>query len=381
MSRTSLIGESPDSDADQLDVLRLNLIPGIGPRMQQLLLERFDSPSAILSAKAHELKQVPGIGNKLASAIADAREQIDPAQELARCRQLGVRLLLRGGPEYPPMLEEICDAPSILYCQGTYEPRDQLAVGIVGSRRCTVYGRQQTEKIAGALARAGITVVSGLARGIDGVAHRAALSAGGRTIAVFATGLANIYPPEHRDLAEEITRQGANVTEACLDQSPIAGLFPQRNRIISGLSLGVIVVEATRNSGALHTARHAMEQGREVMAVPGRIDSLSSEGCHDLIRDGVTLIRNVDDVLEALGPLVKPVQQEPGQEVHSPRELTLNDQERTILNLVSTEPRHIDEVLRSADIDSSRVLSTLTVLEMKRMVRRLPGGYFIRATH
>ena len=207
------------------------------------------------------------------------------------------------------------------------------------------------------------------------------MEAGGRTIAVLATGLANIYPPEHAELADEVAQQGALVSESPLDQEGLPELFPQRNRIISGLSLGVLIVEASRTSGALHTARHAMEQGRDVFAVPGRIDSLASEGCHNLIRDGVPLVRNADDILEALGPLVRPVAHSTTEQILSPRELTLSDQEREILNHLSTEPSHVDELLRGAQIESSRVLATLTVLEMKRMIRRLPGGQLVRITH
>jgi len=224
-------------------------------------------------------------------------------------------------------------------------------------------------------------VISGLARGVDAAAHRGALAAGGRTIAVAATGLAQVYPPEHKDLSTQIEQSGAVVSESRLDQEPVAGLFPQRNRIISGLSLGVIIVEATRNSGAIHTARHAMEQGREVMAVPGRVDSLASEGCHDLIRDGAALVRHVDDVLQALGPLPQPLQRTQTETVHTPRELTLNPQERHVLNLIGQEPKPIDQVLQEADLETPRVLATLTVLEMKRLIRRLPGGFLIRSTH
>jgi DNA processing protein len=260
------------------------------------------------------------------------------------------------------------------------EKRDDLGLAVVGSRRCTHYGRTQAERLTSALAKAGLTIVSGLARGIDGIAHRAALEAGGRTIAVSATGLGSVYPPEHEDLAGDILQSGAVVAESRFDQKPMAGLFPQRNRIISGLSLGVLVVEATRKSGALHTARHANEQGRDVFAVPGRIDSLASQGCHDLIRDGAALVRTVDDILEALGPLIEPVKDPCTGEIHSPRELTLTDQEQTVLNLVATEPRHIDVVLNEAALDASRVLATITVLEMKRLIRRLPGGFLVRIT-
>src|SRR6185369_922952 len=211
-------------------------------------------------------------------------------------------------------------------------------------------------------------------------AHQGALAAGGRTLAVLGTGLSNIYPPEHRELANRVAASGAILTESSLDQAPLPGLFPQRNRIISGMATGVIVVEAARNSGALHTVRHAIEQGREVFAVPGRVDSLASEGCHDMIRDGATLVRTVDDVLETLGPLVAPVSlgATATETVNNPRELSLSPQEREILNLVPADPLHIDEILTAAGIEPSRVLATLTVLEMKRFVRRLPGGNLCR---
>ncbi len=370
----------PD-DAELIDALRLNLVPGIGPRLHQSLETAFGSPSAVLQASLVELQQVDGIGPKLAAAIVEHRSRDAAIREIERCRQADIRMLRKAAPEYPRMLAQICDPPSVLYCRGGLEPRDEVAVAIVGSRRCSVYGRQQAERFAGALARAGATVISGLARGIDAAAHRGALEAGGRTIAVSATGLAKVYPPEHKELAAQIAEQGGVVSESCLDQEPIAGLFPQRNRIISGMSLGVVIIEATRTSGALHTARHALEQGREVFALPGRIDSLASEGCHDLIRDGVPLVRGVDDVLEALGPLLSPVERSPNETVHTPRELSLSQQERTILNLVTVDPRLIDEVVRDSALEPSRVLATLTVLEMKRLLRRLPGGYVIRMAY
>jgi len=366
-----------DDDA-LLDALRLNLVPGIGPRLQQALIDAFGSPSAIFEASLQELQQVDGIGPKLSMAIVANRDAASATRELERSRAAGIRLLVKGGDEYPRMLAQIHDPPPILYCRGTLESCDELAVAIVGCRRCSVYGRQQAERFAAALARTGITVISGLARGIDAAAHRGALEAGGRTIAVAATGLAQVYPPEHKELAVEIAAHGAVVCESPLDQEPVAGLFPQRNRIISGMSLGVIIIEATRTSGALHTARHAMEQGREVFALPGRVDCLTSEGCHDLIRDGVSLVRSVDDVLEALGPLISPVKRSESEKVHTPRELKLSEQERTILNLVTIDPRLIDEIVRESALESSRVLATLTVLEMKRLLRRLPGGQVVR---
>lgn len=372
--------ESDSTSEDELlTAIRLNLVPGIGPRHQRSLLDYFGDPETIFNASLTELERVSGIGPKLARLIHVARDSDHAEAELQTCMESGFKLLRLGTDEYPQNLPEVCDAPLILYCRGELKPQDDLAVGIVGSRRCTLYGTQQAEKFGRALAMAGITVVSGLARGIDAAAHRGALAAGGRTIAVSATGLSNVYPPEHVELAEQIAQNGAVVCESRLDQQPTSGIFPQRNRIISGLSLGVIIIEANRKSGALHTARHAMEQGREVMAIPGRIDSFASDGCNDLIRDGAILIRNVDDVLESLGPMVQPVQTEQQKEVRSPRELTLSAQERQILDMVTSEPQHLDEIIRAAEIGSSRVLATLTVLEMKRMVKRLPGGLLVRA--
>jgi len=378
-------------DEQLVDALKLSLVRGIGPRLSQVLLERFGSPAAVLAAPPDLLRDVPGVGPKVATALFEARRSDEADLVLSRCRQRGVRLLAPHLDDYPRMLREIPDPPAILYANGTLEQRDALGIGIVGSRRCTAYGRKIAQKLAGGLARAGMTVVSGLALGIDSAAHRGALEAGGRTIAVLATGVDTIYPPEHEELAYEVAQQGAVISESPLGQKPLAGLFPQRNRIISGLSLGVIVIEASRSSGSLHTARHAMEQGREVFAVPGRIDSPHNEGCHALIRDGAKLITSVDDILEELGPLTEPVslsptpkshhetaEPPPTEEVHSPRELTLSDQERKVLNLVPKEPIHIDQILRESDLEHSRILSTLTVLEMKRMVRRYPGGNYCR---
>lgn len=370
-----------EENRERIDALRLALVPGVGPRIRTLLLGRFGSAAGVFSASRYELQSVQGVGPKIVNGLADSELAEKAESELQQCRERGIELLLQSDAGYPPQLTEICDAPEPLFVKGELRDADRLAVAIVGSRRCTLYGRQQAERLATGLVNAGITVVSGLARGIDGAAHRAALKAGGRTIAVMATGLGTVYPPEHADLALEVQQSGCIVTESPLGQAPVPGLFPQRNRIISGMSLGVIIVEATRRSGALHTARHAMEQGREVFALPGRIDSPASEGCHDLIRDGVTLVRGLDDILEELGPLQTPVQTSPAEAVHVPRELKLTDQEREVLNLLSQEPRHLDEILRTCELDDSRTLSTLTVLEMKRLAKRLPGGYLVRSPH
>lgn len=367
------------SEESLLQAIRLSLVSGIGPRLIQNLLNRFESIPGIFAATPEELRTVEGIGLKLISKIRDPETLPRAERELSRLQNSGLNLYLKGTESYPSMLKEICDAPQLLYSRGEILPQDSLAVAIVGSRRCTPYGLNQARQLAGALARAGVTVVSGLARGIDAAAHQGALDAGGRTLAVFATGLGTIYPPEHIELAEGVAQNGAQLTESHFDQKPFAGLFPQRNRIISGLSLGVILVEASRKSGSLHTARHALEQGREVFALPGRVDSLASQGCLDLIRDGATLVRNIDDVFEELGPLLNPVQTDSQTEIRTPRELNLNEQETEVLNCLNSDPQHIDEILRDSNLEPSKVLSTLTVLEMKSLVKRFPGNYLTRS--
>lgn len=368
-------------DPELLDTLRLSLTRGLGPIAQTRLRHRFGTASEIFGASREQLLSVEGIGPKLAGAILKQKESEQVFEEYAACRQLGVNLIRLGDDHYPDGLREIPDPPQLLYVRGTLSEGDRLGIGIVGSRRCTLYGRQQAERFARELASAGITVISGLARGIDACAHRGAMEANGRTLAVLGTGVGHIYPPEHGQLAEEVIAHGALMSEACLRQAPVPGLFPQRNRIISGLSQGVLIVEAARNSGALHTARHALEQGRDVFVIPGRLDSAASEGCHDLVRDGAQLVRHVDDILETLGPLTQPTVSAEGKTVLTPRELILNDQERELLDLIPLEPGTVDELLRGSQLDDARILATLTVLEMKRLIRRLPGGYVVRDPH
>ncbi|MCH2213382.1 MAG: DNA-processing protein DprA [Fuerstiella sp.] len=357
--------------------IMLSRVPGLGPRLTTVLLDRFGSAGAVLQQPREILLQINGLGPAVADRIVQS-DRCDALQYLKRCSESGVDLYQSCDEQYPALLLEIIDSPALLHCRGSVLAQDQLAIGIVGSRRCTAYGIQNAGRLAGALVRAGFTVVSGLARGIDAAAHRGALAANGRTIAVLATGVESIYPPEHSELALHIADHGALVSECPLDQKPRRGLFPQRNRIISGMCQGVIIVEATRKSGALHTARHAMEQGREVFAVPGPVESLTSEGCHDLIRDGVSLIRNVDDVLDQLGPLATPAKTDAERTVHHPREMVLNPQESEILNAITTTGTPIDDVVRATQLDPSRVLATLTVLEMRRFIQRLPGNMVIR---
>ncbi len=367
-----------DTQEDLRHTLQLALIPGVGPRTRQALLERFGSSEAVLSAAPSDLRTVPGVGPKIAQKIVTARDEIDVGEEIALCGAHDVAILTESDEDYPRLLREIHDPPAVLFLKGNLEPTDGLAIAIVGTRHPTPYGLQQAERLAGGLARAGLTIVSGLARGIDAAAHRGALSAGGRTLAVLGGGVLNVYPPEHNELAAEVAAQGALLSEAPCRAVPLSGTFPNRNRIISGLALGALIVEAGDRSGALITARHAMEQGREVFAVPGRVDTRTAFGCHRLIRDGAKLVETADDVLEELGPLVEATPHDDGHLVRHPAELMLNDVEQKVLAAVGTESTPIDQIVADSGLGIPQVLSTISVLEMRRLVRRLSGTTVLR---
>lgn len=377
---TRLVNQLPQpSDQDSLaDSLRLSLVSGVGPRLRMALLEEFGTATAVLAAAPADLRRVQGVGAELTRRIAVAKDEIDVAGELALCAEHNIKILTDQDLAYPRMLREIHDPPGILFVRGEILPPDAIAIAIVGARHATHYGLAQAERLAGSLARTGITIVSGLARGIDAAAHRGALAAGGRTLAVLGSGVLNMYPPEHAELADEIAAHGAVLSESPPRSPPLAGAFPQRNRIISGLSLGVVVVEASTQSGALISARHAMEQGREVFAVPGRVDSRVSRGCHRLIRDGAKLVETADDVLEELGPLVAPTTSASGEAVHHPAELLLNEIEQQVLSVITNEPITIDHVVATSKLPTPVVLSTISILEMRHLVRRLSGNQIAR---
>ena len=374
--------------------LELALVPGLGPKLTAALLQHFGSAEAALRATAAQLEAVPKIGALLANQFAASFKKVDATAELASLEKHSVQLALMGHEPYPTRLATIDDAPQLLYYRGTFADEDRNAVGIVGSRQCTAYGRRMAEKIAAGLARAGYTVISGLARGIDGVAHRAALDAGGRTIAVLAGGLSRIYPPEHADLAEAITRRGAILTETPMTVQPQPGMFPARNRIISALSRGIVVIEANERSGALITASHAGEQGREVFALPGNVDSGPSAGCLELIRKGARLVRNADDILEDLRGIAPPdlpprprvvappertlfAPPEPASEPIREKPTGLDDQQMRIWEAL-TEAKHADVLARELGFASGDLTRMLMLLEMKKAIRRLPGNTYER---
>lgn len=368
------------ADASFPDHIRLACAAGLGGTVRRRLLDHFGSPQAVFAASVADLRAVAGIGHKAAVAIAKAA--VDPGIErlASICAQRGVDMLIEGATDYPGLLAQIDDPPGVLFVRGRLEPCDSMAVAIVGARHATAYGRRVAWQLAGGLARAGYTVVSGLARGIDAAAHRGALDAGGRTIAVLGTGVLEIYPPEHAELALEIVARGAMISEAPPFTTARRGVFPRRNRIVSGLSLGTVVVEAAEHSGALITARLAGEQGREVFAVPGAIDCRMARGCHRLIRDGARLVESVDDILAELGPLFEPTVAADGRRIHAPAELLLDDVERRVLDAVdSGAGTDIDGLVAASGLATSQVLATIGVLEMRRLVRRLPGNRLARA--
>ncbi len=367
----------PAIETAMLATLALARISGVGPRTCANLLERFGTAEAVLRATVHDLSTVDGVSDSLASRIAATAPST--AMDIVRvCQKHDIEIVTPDREDYPAGLRRTDDPPMVLYRQGNFLAADEIAIAIVGSRHATNYGLGVAENLARGLSLAGFTIVSGLARGIDQAAHRAALAAGGRTISVLGGGLLEVYPPEHKDLAKQIRLQGCLLSEAEPFFKPRGSSFPQRNRIISGMSLGVIVVEAARRSGALISARLAYEQNRDVFAVPGRIDNRMSQGCHQLIRDGATLVESVDDVLEQLGPLAVPVATGGGQTMHHPAEVKLNDQERAVLNAISREPSDIDSIVIRSGLTVPRVLATVSVLEIRKLIQRVAGGCYIR---
>ena len=349
----------------------LSTVSQIGPARFKKLLEAFGDAEAAWKASPGALAMA-GLDRRAVEALAALRSKADPAEVWQKVERTGAKVVTWDDAAYPEQLGHIPDPPPVLYIRGNLLPTDRFAVAVVGTRRVTAYGRQVAERLVADLARAGVTIVSGLARGTDAVAHRAALQAGGRTLAVLGSGLDRIYPTEHAGLAREIERQGALISEFPPGTPPDALNFPRRNRIISGLSMGTLVVEAGETSGALITADFALEQGREVFAVPGSILSPASIGPNRLIQDGAKLVRGAQDVLEELN-VSAIVQQEAVREV-----LPGNETEAALLRLLGGEPRHIDELGRAAALPVAEVSSALTMLELKGLVRQVGGMNYVR---
>lgn len=349
-----------------------NLVTGIGPVRVRSLVQTFGSIEAAWKAAAEELRKA-GLGEKLVQRLVEARSDLDLGKELARVQQLGLQVLPMDDPLYPARLKEIESPPLVLYLSGQLLPQDEWAAAIVGTRRATPYGKAVAAELAGGLAASGVTVVSGLARGIDGIAHLAALEAGGRTLAVLGSGLDHIYPPEHRNLARSIASSGAVLSDYPLGTSPEGGNFPARNRIIAGLSLAVIVVEAGESSGALITADFAAEQGRDVFAVPGRIYDRGSLGTNRLIAAGAFPVTTVDDVLEVLN--LESVAAAAPREPSLPKDAT----ERRVLEALSADPVHIDELRERCELPIAELTACLSMLELRGQARQVGGMHYVRA--
>jgi DNA processing protein len=348
-------------------------ISGIGAVRAGRLQEHFSSMRAAWKAGASELRAAGLDASTVASVVAE-RPKIEPDAEMERLAKAGVKAYAQPDEGYPKRLLEIDDRPPVLYVRGELLPEDEWAIAVVGTRRATPYGRQAAEHFATDLARHNLTVVSGLARGIDAVAHRSALSAGGRTIAVLACGLDIVYPPEHSKLALEITQNGALISDYPLGTQPRAEFFPRRNRILSAISLGVLVVEGDVESGALITARIAIDQNREVFAVPGSIYSPTHRGANKLIREGeARLVTSADDILQELN-LTMATQQLELREVY-PADPT----ESALLRVLSSQPVHIDEVQRQSGLPIADVSSALALLELKGVIKQVGPMSFVRA--
>ncbi|MGL6225590.1 MAG: DNA-processing protein DprA [Thermoguttaceae bacterium] len=392
-----------------LNDIVLTMIPRVGSLTIRRLLDRFGEEEAILSASARELQSVDGIGPVVAERIANARNLYNPNEIVELCQREEIDILSIRDTRYPELLRTINDPPRILYVRGSFAVQDALSIAVVGTRRMTPYGKRQTARLTSALAQHGLTIISGLAKGIDAVAHKAALDSGGRTIAVLGSGLLRLYPAENSSLAKRILEQeqGVIISEYAPLTEPFRENFPQRNRITSGLSLGTLIVEAPERSGAMITARLANEQGREVFAVPGPIDSEQSRGCLKLISDGAILTESAEDILEALGPLWKPIirsdvrinQKGPnfpnhqkgqtdvncpnnsrGEEgaascgfLRHPRELQLNEIEERVLRSIQETGSTVEQIVDKSNLQGHQVETALFVLAKKGLIAVMDG--------
>jgi DNA processing protein len=352
--------------------LGFNRVMGIGPAKLRALLDHFGDLETAWRASSSDLREA-GLDRRALEYLLAARSAMDLDAEVAKVHRLGAKIVTWDDADYPPQLKSIAASPPLLYVKGAFASADQWAIAVVGTRRATAYGREVTRSLVSDLARSGVTIVSGLARGIDAAAHQAALEVGGRTLAVLGHGIDFVYPPEHRQLAEQIIEHGALVSDYPVGTPPEGGNFPPRNRIISGLSLGVLVVEGDLSSGAHITADFSAEQGRDVFAVPGNILQRASRLPNTLIQQGATPVLSAEDILEQLN-LTMVAQQAEAREV-IPQDAT----EAKLLELLSAEPVHIDDIQRATELPISKVSSTLALMELKGMVRQVGGMNYVVA--
>ena len=360
-------------------LIALNLIEHVGPLRARSLLEHFGDAPKILAASKSALLRVRNIGDETAEAISTWEKTIDLAGELKRISDFGCHVLIQSDENYPASLREIYDPPLVLYVKGGLTAKDKNAVAMVGSRSTTHYGIETARKLAYQLAYVGVTVVSGGARGIDTAAHQGSLAAKGRTVAVLGTGINIIFPPENKDLFARIAENGAVITQFPFNRNGDRQSFAIRNRIIAGMTLGTVVVEADLHSGALITSNFATEYGRQVFAVPGRIDSPRSKGCHDLIKKGAKLCEGAEDILSEFEYLFPGSNRppSPGETGVLPA-LELSANEQQVYDALDAEERSIDEIIRKSGLPSSAVSVALLGLEMQRVVKQLPGKLFVR---
>ena len=364
MARTGLA-----IDGERRAWLALALVEPLAPRSAFALVERLGSPEAVLGAGEGELLAA-GLSSTVVAAVRDVR----PERELQALARAGAHVITWADADYPVRLRQIADPPLALVVRGTL-PAEEPAIAVVGARRASEYGRRMAEELAGGLAQAGIAVVSGLAAGIDAAAHRAALAAGGRTVAMLGTGIDRIYPAWHAGLAAEIVEQGALVTEFACGTMPLRFHFPRRNRLISGLTLGTVVVEAAEESGSLITARCALEQNRAVFAVPGPAGVAAHRGPHRLIRAGATLVTCVEEILEEVAPALI---ERPARARATAAEAALTPAERRVFEVIGVDGRHVDDVICRAAVPAGTVLEMLLALELRGLIRQLPGKRFCR---
>lgn len=376
---------SPDLDRpkEKRALMALSLVSGIGPDRLRALLAHFGTPSSVFRATRSALTQVDGVGTRIAEAILTFDDHDSIEREMERAEQVGATLVSPWDDRFPRRLREIYDPPVFLWMRGDLRPNEEPMITVVGTRRCTDYGRAQAHSFAGALARRGFTVVSGLAYGIDAAAHRGALDAGGRTVAVLGSGVGRIYPQKHAGLAQRISRNGAVLSEYALDAEPDATNFPERNRILSGVALGTLVIESYAEGGSLITARLALEQNREVFAVPGPITKETSLGTNRLIQRGhAKLVLDVEDLLEELPQVVpdETTDEETTADVvpSSDPPADLSGEERRLYEALSDTPVHIDALCKETGMDSSSALVHLLELEFKGLIRQMAGKQFYR---
>src|ERR1017187_3164214 len=374
------IGYSNGMDSREA-LIALNLIEHVGPVRARLLLEHFGEAPKILAASKSALLRVRNVGEETAEAISTWEKTIDLGGELKRISDFGCHALIQSDGDYPEMLRQIYDPPLVLYVKGALTAKDRSAVAMVGSRMTTHYGLETARKLAYQLAYVGVTVVSGGARGIDTAAHQGAPAAKGRTVCVLGTGVNIVFPPENVELFGRIAENGAVITQFPFNRNGDKQSFAIRNRIIAGMTLGTVVVEADLHSGALITANFATEYGRQVFAVPGRIDSPRSKGCHDLIKKGAKLCEGAEDVLSEFEYLFPASNRppSPGETGVLPA-ITLSENEKLVYDALNNEVSSIDEVIRRSGLPSSAVSVALLGLEMKHVVKQLPGKLFVRNT-